>query len=108
MWLNLEEGKKTFWRKGPFSPPQTPPLFSKPFIGICFLPRKKSNALKILENSFPIQIIFTNPYWGQSLKQKLFIQLKKRGGSNPVPLWVQIKQSNYLVMTLAISRTLLL
>ena len=27
-------GEKALFRKGPFSPPQTPPLFSKPFPGI--------------------------------------------------------------------------
>ena len=33
---------------------------------------------------------------------------KKAGGSDPVPLWVNDKQTAYLEMTLAISRTLLL
>ena len=55
--LNIREGEKDLLRKGPFSPPQTPPLFPKPFIGIYFLQRKKINTLEISGKQL-IMIVF--------------------------------------------------
>jgi hypothetical protein len=38
-------GKKNLLRKGSFSPPQTPPLFSKPFSALLFLHLAKPKVL---------------------------------------------------------------
>ncbi|MBR2357505.1 MAG: hypothetical protein IKA65_05735, partial [Lentisphaeria bacterium] len=62
--------EKDLLRKGPFSPPQTPPLFSKPFTGIyLFAPQKDkchSNFEKILNAQIYLSFLSTYPHWKQS------------------------------------------
>ena len=66
-------------RKGPFPPPQTPPLFSKPFTGIyLFAPQKDkchSNFEKYLNAQVYMSFFTTYPHWEQSLFQKLSQEL---------------------------------
>jgi len=57
-------------RKGPFPPPQTPPLFSKPFTGIYLFAEQKdkchSNFEKYLNAQVYMSFFTTYPHWEQS------------------------------------------